>query len=54
MDESGKRGTAGVNHLFPAALLLRFDDLLDDLGLLHQECPKDPWIWIENVRMMIT
>jgi len=54
MDGSGKRGTAGVNHLFPTALLLRFYDLLDDLGLLHQECPKDPWIWIENVRMMIT
>jgi len=31
-----------VKHLFPAALLLRLDNLLDYLGLLHQECSKDP------------
>jgi len=32
----------GMEHLFPATLLLRLDDLFDDLGLLHQERPKDP------------
>jgi len=31
-----------VKHLFPAALLLRLDNLLDNLGFLHQECSKDP------------
>jgi len=31
-----------VECLFPAALLLRFDNLFDDLRLLYQECSKDP------------
>jgi len=34
-----------MKHLFPAALLLRLDDFLDDLGLLHQERPKDPRLY---------
>ena len=41
-----------MKHLFPGALLLRLDNLLDNLGLLHQECPKDPWVWIENMGMV--
>jgi len=36
-----RRG-GGKKYLFPTALLLRLDNLLDDLGLLYQECPKDP------------
>jgi len=37
-----------MKHLFPAALLLRLDNLLDNLSFLYQECSKDPRIWIEN------
>jgi hypothetical protein len=42
----------GMECLFPAALLLRLDNLLNDLGLLYQECPKNPWIRVENVEMV--
>jgi len=41
-------------HLFPAALLLRLDNLLDDLGLLYQERSENPWIWIKNMGVIPT
>ena len=43
-----------MKHLFPAALLLRLDNLLDDLGLLYQERSKDPRIWTENMVVIAT
>lgn len=53
IDESGKVGKGGAEYLFPATLLLRLDYLLDDLGLLYQECSKDPWDRVENVGVTV-
>jgi len=39
---NSRNGEGGTKHLFPATLLLRLDNLLDNLGLLYQECSKDP------------
>lgn len=40
--------------LFPAALLLRLDNLLYNFCLLHQERPEDPSNWVGKIGMIAT